>query len=127
MIETTLTPEALAQLFHETYERLAPVYGYETRKASAVPWQNVPITNKRLMIAVAADVLTVLTNEAVPPQAEREELLLMKAMNARLLGKTEALWQLIERFDAYLQRAVPHAYEFDADLGAIRVQMQTFK
>src|SRR4051812_14552230 len=45
--------EQLAKLFHETYERLAPTFGYETRKGSAVPWEQVPARNKRLMIAVA--------------------------------------------------------------------------
>jgi hypothetical protein len=52
-----MTPEQLAQLFHETYERLAPEHGYETRKASAVPWADVPANNKALMIAVAEHVL----------------------------------------------------------------------
>lgn len=47
----------LAQLFHETYERLAPAFGYETREASAKPWAEVPDTNKRLMIAVCGEVL----------------------------------------------------------------------
>lgn len=50
-------PEVLAQLFHETYEHLAPQYGYETRKASAVPWEDVPVENKLLMIAVAGVIL----------------------------------------------------------------------
>ena len=49
--------ERLARFFHETYERLAPEYNYETRKASAVPWQLVPENNKRLMIAVAGEIL----------------------------------------------------------------------
>lgn len=52
-----MTAEQLAQLFHETYERLAPNFGYETRKESAVPWLDVPEKNKRLMIAVAEDIL----------------------------------------------------------------------
>ncbi len=52
------TAEELAQLFHETYERLAPQYGYETRKASAVPWDQVPEENKRLMVAVCDEILT---------------------------------------------------------------------
>lgn len=52
-----ITPENLAQLFHENYERLAPEHGYETRKASAVPWEQVPENNKQLMIAVAGQVL----------------------------------------------------------------------
>ncbi len=48
--------EAIAQRFHEAYERLAPSFGYETREASAVPWDQVPENNRRLMIAVVAEV-----------------------------------------------------------------------
>lgn len=50
-------PEDLARFFHETYESLAPSYGYETRKDSAVAWENVPEKNKKLMIAVARCVI----------------------------------------------------------------------
>lgn len=49
--------EEIARRFHESYERLAPSFGYETRKESAVPWEDVPEPNRRLMIAVARDVL----------------------------------------------------------------------
>lgn len=49
-------PEWLARLFHETYERLAPSFGYKTRKESAVPWHEVPPKNRKLMIAVAAEI-----------------------------------------------------------------------
>ena len=52
-----ITPEQLAQLFHEEYERLAPEFGYTTRKTSAVPWADVPEPNKSLMVAVAGKVL----------------------------------------------------------------------
>jgi Lar family restriction alleviation protein len=48
--------EQLAQMFHETYERLAPSFGYETRKSSAKPWADVPENNKRLMIAVCREI-----------------------------------------------------------------------
>lgn len=48
----------VARMFHEAYEELAPAYNYETRKASAVPWEDVPDQNKRLMIATACRVLT---------------------------------------------------------------------
>jgi hypothetical protein len=47
--------EALARRFHEAYERLAPAHGYETRSVSAVPWEQVPEQNRRLMIAVCAE------------------------------------------------------------------------
>lgn len=49
--------EDLARLFHETYERMAPDHGYDTRKASAVPWAEVPEKNRNLMIAVAGHIL----------------------------------------------------------------------
>jgi ABC-type nitrate/sulfonate/bicarbonate transport system ATPase subunit len=51
---------AVAQAFHEAYERLAPSFGYKTREASAVPWEDVPEQNKNLMIAVAAEVATLI-------------------------------------------------------------------
>jgi len=53
-----MTAEELAKLFHETYERLAPYYGYTTRRSSALPWERVPEPNKSLMIEVAEVVLS---------------------------------------------------------------------
>lgn len=126
MVEETITPEALAQRFHETYERLASQYSYETRKASAVPWQDVPTNNKSLMIAVAADVLVFLhMEEAAPAQSARQSIL--GTANTRLLNKVEAFWRLIELYDDYLKRAVPLACESDPTLGAIRKQMQEYR
>ena len=58
-----MTPEQLAKLFHDTYERLAPSFGYQTRPDSAKPWANVPEPNKSLMIAVAAEVLAAVRAE----------------------------------------------------------------
>lgn len=52
-----LNAEAVARMFHETYERLAPRFGYATREASAVPWAKVPDQNKALMIAVADELI----------------------------------------------------------------------
>lgn len=49
--------EKLAKLFHDTYERLAPAFGYATREESAVAWENVPVNNKKLMVATAAVVI----------------------------------------------------------------------
>lgn len=57
---TPTTAAAVAQLFHEAYERLAPSFGYQTRRESAVPWDDVPEQNKALMTAVAAEVIPVL-------------------------------------------------------------------
>lgn len=52
-----MTAEQLARMFHETYERLAPQFGYKTRNESAVPFDDVPESNRKLMIATAAAVL----------------------------------------------------------------------
>lgn len=46
--------DKLARLFHDTYERLAPQYGYETRDDTK---QFDPTTpNGKLMVAVAGEV-----------------------------------------------------------------------
>lgn len=55
------SPVELARLFHETYETLAPSFGYETREASRKPWEDVPEKNKKLMVAVCEKIL-----EAIP-------------------------------------------------------------
>lgn len=43
--------EEIAKEFHDAYEELAPSHGYETREASAKPWEEVPENNRNLMIA----------------------------------------------------------------------------
>lgn len=55
--DAALCEERIARAFHEAYERLAPQFGYKTREASVVPWKLVPNDNKRLMRAVASDLL----------------------------------------------------------------------
>lgn len=58
-----MTPEELeiahnvARAFHEMYEELAPTYGYETRRESAVAWEDLPESNKLLMVGVVAKLL----------------------------------------------------------------------
>jgi hypothetical protein len=47
----------VAKAFHESYERQAPNFGYKTREASAVPWEDVPAQNQDLMRAVIKDLL----------------------------------------------------------------------
>jgi hypothetical protein len=49
--------ELIARRFHESYERLAPSHGYETREASAKPWEDVPEQNRKLMVAVVRELL----------------------------------------------------------------------
>jgi hypothetical protein len=73
--------EQLARLFHETYERLAPTFGYQTRKESAVPWEQVPAHNKALMVAVADEV----EHHIIPPdvRAAIEAILVTATMSPR--------------------------------------------
>ncbi len=52
-----ITPEQLANKFHDYYESLAPQHDYKTRKSSAVAWKDVPENNKKLMIAVCKKIL----------------------------------------------------------------------
>ena len=49
--------EVIAAAFHESYERHAVLVGYDTRPESRVDWEDVPLPNRTLMIAVAADLL----------------------------------------------------------------------
>ena len=53
---TETMAEQIARKSHETYEKLAPEFSYETRKSSACPWRLVPPKNKKLMIAVANEI-----------------------------------------------------------------------
>jgi len=60
-----VTPEmlAMAERFHEAYERLAPQFGYETREETR---QFDPASpNGRLMIAVCEEIFTAPTNDEV--------------------------------------------------------------
>jgi hypothetical protein len=55
-----MSPEQLAELFHETYERLAPAFGWRTKKGCNVPFAQLPQRNKALMIATCQTVLSAL-------------------------------------------------------------------
>lgn len=67
--------ESVARLFHETYEKLAPTFGYETRKESAVAWDDVPENNRSLMIAVAGEVIAAHVAGVRADQAEKDAVI----------------------------------------------------
>ena len=52
-----VSAEAIARAFHKAYERLAPEFGYDTRTETAVPWDDVPEPNRKLMIAVVTELI----------------------------------------------------------------------
>jgi hypothetical protein len=63
-----LTPELLARTFHDSYERLAPSFGYDTREDSRQPWEQVPEDNRKLMVATAEAVIAQLGLVASGPE-----------------------------------------------------------
>ena len=56
-----MTAEELAIKFHDTYERLAPDFGYETREETRTFQPDTP--NGKLMIAVCGEILRLETTE----------------------------------------------------------------
>ena len=76
----TMTAEQIAQAFHETYERLAPDFGYQTREASAKPWADVPEQNKQLMVAVIQELLDAGVILGVQSQQRPDEDRIREAM-----------------------------------------------
>ncbi len=97
-----MNAEQLGKLFHDTYEFLAPSFGYKTREASAKPWKDVPEQNRRLMIAVAEKILLVL-NEQLQAKLDtaKEEIKRLRAalqdlydeQNGPPLLRDELSWQ----------------------------------
>jgi hypothetical protein len=56
----SVTPDELAVMFHQAYERLAPDFGYETRPETEV-WDPYS-PNGKLMRAVCGEILNDLAN-----------------------------------------------------------------
>lgn len=65
--------ESIARLFHESYERLAPTFGYRTREVSAVAWGDVPEDDRRLMVATAGFVVARLKGRDGGPDLDFSE------------------------------------------------------
>lgn len=70
---TNPTAQQLAERFHETYERLAPEFGYETRPDTRT--FDPSTQNGRLMVAVCAELLAAqaepLTDKKIAEIAEQ--------------------------------------------------------
>ena len=60
--------ETTARMFHEAYERLAPLFGYETRKDTKAFDPNTQ--NGKLMIAVCNEIVTKIQSETVANVAD---------------------------------------------------------
>jgi hypothetical protein len=119
---TSTTPGKLAQRFHELYEYLAPSFGYETRKASAKPWAEVPENNRKLMTTVCEHILKELelpadTASAALDQAQQ----LIK--DAGLCSCGECWTELAKKIAILLERAAPGTRESAAlPINAVMVE-----
>lgn len=65
---TQITPQQLAEKFHNYYEKFAPFFGYETRKDSRV--FDIKSKNARLMIEVCRQILM----DVFPEHYDYEEM-----------------------------------------------------
>lgn len=66
--------EEYTHRFHEAYERRAPDYGWKTQAESAVPWDEVPVMNRALMLDTVNEVFGPLIKERDELLAEVESL-----------------------------------------------------
>lgn len=124
---TTEVGERAARLFHDTYERLAPEFGYETRKDTRQFDPGSP--NGKLMIAVCGEVVaalsppppaTPLDREAVariidPKQWEYADGLKLRDEPPEVIAKwlAGATASSLAKADAILAQAIPPAVSDD--------------
>ena len=86
-----MTPLELAKIFHETHERLAPEYGYETRDDTK---EFDPASkNGRLMVATCEAILNHFSMVDVHPIRPTSGLVL----NSDILKAIAINWQEVDR------------------------------
>lgn len=96
-VQPMASQEAEARLFHEAYERLAPSFGYE----SAVPWEDLPEDNKRLMAAVCSEVgAAIRASERAKVEAYEELERTVRDLLAGHGGGSWAVEAALNRIDA---------------------------
>jgi hypothetical protein len=66
--------EELAHRFHDTHERLAESFHLESRKASAVPWDEVPAENRALMVATVSEAMGPVLDSIADLRRQRDRL-----------------------------------------------------
>lgn len=93
--------EQLAKMFHDSYEELAPLFGYKTRTESAVPWEQVPENNRKLMISTAKLVLAAMYDGKLdPPGVDLTMLVSAKAEQIRVDFSKNLKWFAMPRENA---------------------------
>lgn len=102
--------EDWARTFHETYEFLAPSFGYETRKESAVEWKDVPEKNRKLMTAVCKLIISTAIKDVLLKERERIQIA-AGAVHIRSEGFAHLIGKLIDAIVAGDQKAVSREYQ----------------
>jgi hypothetical protein len=108
--------KVLAKTFHEVYEKLAPVYKYETNKETKIFDENSP--NGKLMIATCEGILNMLNQEsthetpAMPKIADLDEALtialsLWKIAHSPIGITREAMVEYKKRIDKLAEIIYP--------------------
>lgn len=106
--------EAAARAHHEEYESLAPAFGYRTRVATRVPWDELPIDVRELMLDseraaitayLQADPLTEKLQAENDRLSTQEDRSLSDAERhiAALEEFTEKLWRVVELQTDYIE------------------------
>ena len=95
MIQETIEEVELAILFHDTYERLAPSFGYETRADTKLFETTTP--NGMLMIAVSKVIIKWMQERMY---SEEEVITILDSYNKYLKGitKEQSVEEWFEQF-----------------------------
>jgi len=103
--------EELARRFHDHYERLAPIFGYETREATRI--FDPESRNGRLMIAVADEIIVDLEAELTRLRSLAEAAEKLSADDAR--GIAEDLSVTLNKVPGgYIEKILAYADALDA-------------
>jgi len=104
--------EEIAQLFHSTYEKLAPLYEYETHPETKTSWDRLPSKNKSLMIATVREILPQIKAMLQPVSKEKKAKIICLCGSTRF---TEFMmiyqWELTKKgFIVVSWCALPDSY-----------------
>lgn len=114
------TPEALARMFHETYERLAPEFGYQANMTTRL--FNPQSPNGQLMMATCADMRDKLVDaEITRLRAENAQLdVVARACNEQLM----AVEKERDRVRLALDVAIAAGKECEGQIAELRAQIE---
>lgn len=101
-----LTPEQLAEKFHETYEALAPSFRYGTHQPLTKSWAELPETERKLLVSICEAII----DDVRPSMTVEEYFARAHAFDDPALASDRNSWQrrlgvLITRIESFVARA----------------------